>query len=122
MVIAIDFDGTIAQHKYPEIGPALPNVFDWLKKFQSAGAKLILHTMRSDKYLEEAVKFCEANDVVFWGINNNPEQHEWTSSPKIYANLYIDDNAFGCPIENGSVDWNVVGPDVLRKINGYWDF
>ena len=48
MFIAIDFDGTIVDHRFPEIGKPVPGAFEWMKKFKEAGAKLILWTMRSD--------------------------------------------------------------------------
>ena len=46
--IAVDFDGTIVDHVFPEIGAAVPGAFKWLKRFKEAGATLILWTMRSD--------------------------------------------------------------------------
>ncbi len=48
LYIAVDFDGTIVDHQFPEIGKAVPGAFDWLKRFKEAGATLILWTMRSD--------------------------------------------------------------------------
>lgn len=121
MIIAVDFDGTIVEHQFPTIGPVLPDAVDWLKRFQANGALLILHTMRAGQYLVDAVEFCTAAGLSFWAINNNPEQAAWTASPKIYAHLYIDDAALGCPtlpIEGGrpAVDWSVVGPWVLDLI------
>jgi hypothetical protein len=126
MNIAIDFDGTIADHKFPEIGEPVPGAFDWMKAFQKAGAKLILYTMRSDSSLHgnvltQAVEFCRQNGVEFHGINTNPGQRHWTNSPKAYAQIYIDDAAFGCPLlvnpsGRAYVDWSIVGPEVLERI------
>lgn len=122
MIIAVDFDGTIARHVYPEIGQEVPGAIDWMIKFQQSGARLVLWTMRSGDTLTEAVKFCGDNGVMFYGINNNPAQSSWTSSPKAYAQIYIDDAAFGCPLiypADGSrpyVDWQIVGPEVLKRI------
>lgn len=133
MIIAVDFDGTIVSHEFPDIGDPAPGAFEWLRKWQQAGAKLILWTMRSDgrtgegkengPVLTEAVEFCRQNGVEFWGVNSNPEQSSWTQSPKCYAHLYVDDAAFGCslrenPKEGGRpiVDWSVVGPRVLEMI------
>lgn len=105
MIIAIDFDGTIVGHCYPEIGPPVPGAFETLRELQDAGHKLILWTMRSDggpdgPMLTDAVNFCKENGIVFWGINRNPEQDSWTSSHKAYANAYIDDAAVGCPLRD----------------------
>lgn len=132
-VIAVDFDGTLAEHRFPEIGDEVPEAFHWLKLFQAAGAKLILWTMRSDgrtgecrandPVLTEAVEWCRERGVEFWGVNTNPGQKGWTQSPKAYAHIYIDDAAFGCPLmktEDGRrsfVDWSRVGPAVMALLN-----
>lgn len=129
MIIAIDFDGTLVDHRFPDIGDENPGAFRWLKEFQEAGARLILWTMRSDDRpdgtnpLREAVEFCRDRGVEFWGINENPEQRGWTGSPKQYAHLYIDDAALGCPMRANPrmdgrpmVDWDRVGPEVMRRL------
>lgn len=140
MIIAIDFDGTIVDHRFPDIGTPVPGAIEWMKRFQSAGATLILWTMRSDmrgaddavgpngvgpdhNYLEDAVAYCRDNGVEFWGVNGNREQSSWTDSPKAYAHLYIDDAAFGCPLRENPrmggrpfVDWDVVGPAVMAML------
>ena len=129
MKIAIDFDGTIVDHRFPRIGNENPGAIRWMKEFQKAGAKLILFTMRSDRpgdgnYLSDAVEYCRNNGVEFFGVNRDPEQDEWTTSPKAYAQLYIDDAAFGCPLRQNPrmggkpmVDWDVVGPAVMILIS-----
>lgn len=126
MIIAVDFDGTIVDHRYPDVGDESPGAFQWLKRFQDAGANLMLWTMRGNEYLQDAVEFCQKNGVEFWGVNCNPDQVVWTNSNKQYAHLYIDDAAFGCPLRqhprSGSrecVDWSVVGPRVLEMIEGW---
>jgi hypothetical protein len=60
--------------------------------------RLILFTMRSGSKLDDAVKWFRDRKIELWAVNENPEQREWTSSPKVYADLYIDDSAVGCPI------------------------
>jgi hypothetical protein len=128
LILAIDFDGTIVEHKFPRIGDAAPGAFEWLKRFQELDALLILYTMRSDGRkdgstpLADAVAFCRENGIEFWQVNENKEQADWTCSPKIYAHHYIDDAAIGCPLvphpAGGGmvVDWAVVGPLVESKI------
>lgn len=128
MIIAVDFDGTIVEHEFPEIGPAVPGALRWLAAFQAAGAKLILWTMRSDgqkhgPVLSDAVEFCRTNGIAFFAINENPQQRSWTASAKVYANAYIDDAAIGCPLRENPrlggrpfVDWEAVGPKVLAMI------
>jgi hypothetical protein len=123
--IAIDFDGTIVKHRFPEIGEEVPHAFLWMHRFIEQGADLILYTMRSDgqRYgdvLTQAVDFCAEHDIHFFGVNDNPDQSKWTSSPKVYAKIYIDDAAFGCPLVDDPpyrpyVDWTKVGPAVYRR-------
>jgi len=137
VIVAVDFDGTLVDHVYPEIGKPVEGAFDWLRRFKEAGAFLILYTMRADergsksiamfpgerKFLSEAVEFCREQGIEFDALNRNPTQDEWTSSPKAYAHIYLDDAAFGCPLtppRNGgrpTVDWSVVGPAVLEMIH-----
>lgn len=137
-IIAVDFDGTLCDHRFPDIGGEVPGAFQWLREFNEAGARLILWTMRSDMrsdsksveghkadrdYLGEAVAWCRDRGVEFWAVNSHPGQESWTVSPKAYAHIYIDDAAFGCPLRDyprmGSrkvVDWSIVGPAVLEII------
>lgn len=113
MIIGIDFDGTCVTHDYPNIGREI-GAAPVLKKLSDAGHKLILWTMRSGEYLEEAIDWFESHDIPLFGVNKNPEQHTWTDSPKAYCNLYIDDAALGIPLRVSSkeprpyVDWNKV--------------
>lgn len=135
-IIAVDFDGTLVDHVFPEIGEPVDGAFYWLRKFREAGAFLILYTMRADergaksidmfpgerRFLSEAVDFCRQQGIEFDALNRNPQQDEWTSSPKAYAHIYIDDAACGCPLspaKNGgrpTVDWSIVGPMVMEFI------
>jgi hypothetical protein len=119
MDIAIDFDGTIVDHEYPKIGKANPGAIQWLKMFQDLDANLILLTMRDGQLLTEAVEYCKQHGIIFWGVNENPEQ-PWSKSRKVYANVYIDDANASCPLIAGEhrlmVDWSVVGPWVETKI------
>lgn len=97
MYIAVDFDGTCVTHEYPKVGRDIGAV-PVLKKLTNSGHQLILHTMRCNKELEEAVEWFNKNDIPLYGINENPSQKRWTESPKIFAHLYIDDAALGIPV------------------------
>ena len=97
MKIAIDFDGTVVTHEYPDIGRDIGAV-PVLKRLVLEGHKLILNTMRSGEELQDAVDWFKENDIPLYGVNEDPEQKEWTQSPKVFANLYIDDAALGCPL------------------------
>jgi hypothetical protein len=95
--IAVDFDGTCVTHAYPEIGKDIGAV-PVLKRLTAVGNRLILNTMRSGKELQDAVDWFKANGIPLYGVNEDPGQKEWTQSPKVFANLYIDDAALGAPL------------------------
>jgi hypothetical protein len=101
MIIGIDFDGTCVTHEFPRIGKDIGAV-PILKKLIRNRHNLILFTMRSDKgedkNLASAVNWFRERGIPLWGINENPEQHRWTASPKPYCHVYIDDVALGCPL------------------------
>lgn len=97
MIIGIDFDGTCVTHEYPHIGKEI-GAISVLKKIIDNGHELIIHTMRSGDTLNAAVKFLNDNGIELFGVNKNPNQKSWTTSPKPYCHLYIDDTALGCPI------------------------
>jgi hydroxymethylpyrimidine pyrophosphatase-like HAD family hydrolase len=100
MIIAVDFDGTIVTHEYPEIGGDIPGALLTLREWIMKGHQIILWTMRSGEELEAAVQYLEENDIELWGINENPDQIEsgWSTSNKQYAHKYVDDAAIGCPL------------------------
>lgn len=106
LIIALDFDGTVVTHDFPQIGKEIDNCVATLKRLNEAGTKIILSTMRSNSdkgnYLDEAVDWFKNRNIPLWGIQHNPEQHEWTSSPKCYAHMYIGDDALGCPLTYNS--------------------
>jgi len=96
--IAVDFDGTIVEHKYPEIGKELLFAFETLKALQKQRHQLILWTYRSGRELDEAVEFCRQNGVEFYAVNRSyPEEEfdETFTSRKIEADLFIDDRNVG---------------------------
>ena len=98
LVIAIDFDGTCVEHDYPAIGLEVEGAVETLRALSKRGHRLILFTMRSGEKLEAAVRWFRDRKIELWAVNENPEQRSWTTSPKVYANYYIDDSALGCPI------------------------
>ena len=97
-IIAIDFDGTVVTHAYPEIGDDAGAV-PVLKELVANGCRLILFTMRSGSLLKEAEAWFKANKIPLMDSNRNKEQSRWTSSPKVHADLYIDDSALGTPLK-----------------------
>jgi hypothetical protein len=101
MKIAVDFDGTIVEHKYPDIGKPVLFAFESLKELQKRGHKLILWTYRSGKELEQAIEFCKQNGIEFYAINKSFTEEKFENgrvSRKIDADLFIDDrNLLGFP-------------------------
>ncbi len=121
-IIAIDFDGTVVEHKYPEVGRDVPDAVRVLRMLRENDVQLILWTMRSGEFLQDAVSWFAENDIDLWGVNENPEQKEWTDSPKASAPLYIDDAALGCPLLASKemdarpyVNWLFVEIELERK-------
>ncbi len=106
MIIAVDFDGTIVEHKYPEIGNERPFATYTLRKLIEDRHRLILWTVRRGKELQEAVDWCKERGVEFYAVNRNfPEE---TVEPhggysKINAELFIDDCNLG-----GIPDWGKI--------------
>jgi hypothetical protein len=120
MYIAVDFDGTCVTHEYPRIGKDIGAV-PVLKKLSDSGHKIILNTMRSGKELADAIKWFIDNDIPLFGANENPTQKSWTDSPKVHANVYIDDCGIGCPVIYNPavsgrpyVDWTAI-EKILKK-------
>ncbi|MFA8436774.1 MAG: BT0820 family HAD-type phosphatase [Marinifilaceae bacterium] len=97
MIIAVDFDGTIVEHRYPALGREIPFATETLKMLQKRGHRLILWTYRSGKKLDEALTFCRAKGLEFYAVNKNYPEEEFDGliSRKINADLYIDDRNLG---------------------------
>lgn len=113
MTIAVDFDGTIVEHRYPHIGKERPFAFDVLKRLQKEGHKLILWTAREGKLLEDAVKFCHENGLDFYAVNTDgPAITDYASAGitrKLRVDMFIDDRNIG-----GLPDW----PTIYRMVKG----
>ena len=111
MIIAIDFDGTIVEQRYPKVGKEIPFACATLSMLQEDGHQLILWTYRAGRELEDAVEFCRSKGVEFYAVNKNyPEEvFDKSISRKIKADLYIDDMNYG-----GLPDWG----EIYAGING----
>ena len=131
MIIAVDFDGTCVTHAFPEVGKNIGSV-PVLKELVAQGHQLILWTMRSNvtantgfsdevpevhngSFLDHAIAWFKENDIPLYCFQTNPTQGSWTTSPKCYAHMYIDDAALGCPLKTDRtisdrpfVDWQQV--------------
>lgn len=106
MTIAVDFDGTIVTHEYPNIGKEIPFAIDTLKRLQKLPDHLIiLWTVREGEELEDAVEYCRKRGLEFYAVNKNyPEESLECPEPrKLKADLFIDDRNLG-----GLPDWGVI--------------
>ena len=116
MTIAVDFDGTIVEHKYPAIGAELPFAIETLIKLKEEGHKLILWTVREGRLLDEAVEFCRERGLEFYAINRDyPEEEKGRNnhfSRKLKADLWIDDRNLG-----GLPDWGTIYEMVHNKLS-----
>ena len=113
MIIAVDFDGTIVEHRYPDIGREKPFAIETLKKLTEEQHRLILWTVRKGKLLQEAVDFCRTRGLDFYAVNRNfPEENE-PEERKLRADLWIDDRNLG-----GLPDWGTI----YRMVRNNWTF
>lgn len=115
MIIAVDFDGTIVEHRYPAIGTEQPFAIETLKKLTEEGHRLILWTVREGRLLEEAVEFCRERGLEFYAVNRDyPEEEKGRNnhfSRKLKADLWIDDRNLG-----GLPDWGTIYEMIHNKL------
>ena len=113
MTIAIDFDGTIVEHRYPEIGPEIPFAIDTLKMLINDRHRLILWSVRVGVLLEEAVEYCRKRGVEFYAVNKDYPEEKTTDrnfSRKLKVDMFIDDRNLG-----GIPDWGTIYRMIKEK-------
>lgn len=113
MTIAVDFDGTIVEHRYPAIGAPIPFALETLAQLSAEGHKIILWTVREGKTLDEAVEYLRLNGVSLYAVNSEYPNASWTGSGvsrKIKADVYIDDRNLG-----GLPDWG----EIYEMVSGH---
>ncbi len=107
MTIAVDFDGTIVTHKYPDIGEEIPFAIATLKMLRQDGHKIILWSVREGELLDNAVDWCKERGLEFYAINRDYPEETWDNNPhfsrKIKVDVFIDDRNLG-----GLPDWGVI--------------
>jgi len=114
MIIAVDFDGTIVEHKYPKIGREKPFAIDTLRRLAAEGHKIILWTSREGELLQDAIRFCKERGLTFYSVNSDTPMgslqfSDKTSTTKLIADVYIDDRNLG-----GLPDWG----EIYGIVNG----
>ncbi|MBL7764893.1 MAG: hypothetical protein JNJ58_02285 [Chitinophagaceae bacterium] len=110
--IAVDFDGTIVEDRYPQIGKPLIFAFDTLRQLQLDGHRLILWTYRDGAMLDEAVTFCRQNGIEFYAVNKNYPEEEFNAMTirKLNVDLFIDDRNVG-----GFPGWGKIYQDLYQQ-------
>lgn len=107
MLIAVDFDGTIVEHRYPEIGEEKPFAVQTLRMLIAERHKLILWSVREGELLDEAVEWCRERGIEFYAINRDYPEETLTNndhfSRKLKVDLFIDDRNIG-----GLPDWGTI--------------
>lgn len=107
MTIAVDFDGTIVTHKYPNIGEEIPFAVDTLKMLRQDGHKLILWSVREGELLDAAVRWCRERGLEFYAVNRDYPEETTGNNPhfsrKLKVDMFIDDRNLG-----GLPDWGTI--------------
>ena len=120
MTIAVDFDGTIVEHRYPEIGKEIPFATATLRQLMKDGHKLILWSVREGQLLTDAVEWCRQRGVEFYAVNQDFDADTPNESAhysrKLKAHVFIDDRNLG-----GLPDWGTIYQLISRKIS-YRDY
>ena len=106
-IIAVDFDGTIVTHEYPNIGEELPFATETLRMLIRDHHRVILWSVREGKLLQDAIDWCRARGVEFYAVNRDyPEEEKEKNnhySRKLKADYFIDDRGIG-----GLPDWGQI--------------
>lgn len=114
MIIAIDFDGTVVEHRYPKIGKPIPFAIETLKMLQRDRHLLILWTVREGALLQEAIDYCRERGVEFYAHNSNYAEEQNKPghhfSRKLKADLFIDDRNIG-----GLPDWGAIYEMIQKR-------
>lgn len=107
-IMAVDFDGTLVDDAYPEIGVERISTCNFVRSLQKLGIKSILWTSRTGQDLEDAINWCTEHNLHFDTVNENiPEVKALTGQDtrKVYADVYLDDR-------NRSVDGSIAQSSV----------
>ena len=115
-IIAIDFDGTIVEDRYPAIGPLKPGAKSVINWFYDTGCKIIIWTSRAGAPLEAAIQFLSDNGIKYHHVNescpDNTAQYGGVDTRKIFADVYIDDKSLS-PLPE---DWYAIASIITDKL------
>lgn len=115
-IISIDWDGTVVENAYPEIGELRKNAKEVINRLFDEGFVILINTCRAGMYEGEVYKFLVKNQIAFNYINCNlPSQieHFGMDCRKLSADIYIDDKQLGGIPD----DWEVIYELIHKQIN-----
>lgn len=110
-IIAIDFDGTIVEDKFPKIGELKEGALETINALKCEGYYIIIWTCRTGEKMLEAEIFLRKMGVMFDSLNEsapaNLAKYEGRDTRKVYAHIYIDDKGI-TPLPRWDEIYNLV--------------
>lgn len=113
MIIAVDFDGTIVENAYPEIGEPMKGAREALQYFREEGHTIIINSCRAGIYADNMRRWLKSRMFHFDFINENDPKRTAQyggDTRKISADIYIDDKNVFCR----SINWFDIMAEVDR--------
>lgn len=112
-IVAIDFDGTIAENSEQAVpGQLMPNAREVITWLHNQGCYIIIWTTRSGlDYMAHMYNFLETNEIPYDKVNENADFVTFTTSRKIWADVYIDDRGL-----DTKIDWLQIKEKIRKKI------
>lgn len=113
-VIAVDFDGTIVEDYYPDIGPLVPGAKMALSMFRDFGCEIVIWSSRNNTMnerdgvndmFEDMVEFLDRKDIPYDRVDDG-------KSGKVIADVYIDNRALSF---HG--DWNEMVLQAVQRLS-----
>ncbi len=116
MIIAIDFDGTIVEDCFPEVGKMIPGAKEVINELYAEGNKIIIWTSRSGIALARAIEWLVKSGIRYHHINescpDNLKEYGGKDTRKVFADIYIDDKG----LINLPPDWYEIREMIRDKL------
>lgn len=116
MIIAIDFDGTIVEDRFPEVGNMIPGAKEVINGFYQQGYTIIIWTSRSGIELARAVEWLAKNGIKYHRVNEscpeNLKKYGGRDTRKVFADIYVDDKGL-IPLPP---DWHEIKEMITDKL------
>jgi len=117
-IIAIDFDGTIVQDKYPDIGNPYPGAIQAINELYDDGYCIIIDSCRARDKEDEMIDWLNRNGVKYCHCNENCRiliRRYSTDCRKISADIYIDDKSLFAPNMENPNQWDIIKNMIMLK-------